>query len=109
VAYLLKQGEPVRDTPVLHNPAILYPANVKHRTSIHLPVGWPIKRPRLVVGFSEGIYHIMERAAPVFAILAEAAKNEPELANLQNRIQSRAPGRHAPGCEGDLQPGCKIV
>jgi hypothetical protein len=57
-------------------------------TSIRLPVGGPINEPRLVVGFSEGIYHIMERAAPVFAILAETAKNEPELANLQNRIRT---------------------
>jgi AcrR family transcriptional regulator len=43
---------------------------------------------RLVAGFSEGIYRIMERAAPVLAILAEAAKTEPELAALQNRLQA---------------------
>jgi AcrR family transcriptional regulator len=42
---------------------------------------------RLVAGFSEGIYRIMQRAAPVFAILAEASKTEPELANLLNRIR----------------------
>ena len=42
---------------------------------------------RLVAGFSEGIYRIMERAAPVFAILAEASKTEPELATLLNRIR----------------------
>jgi AcrR family transcriptional regulator len=43
---------------------------------------------RLLAGFSEGIYRIMERAAPVLAILAEAAKTEPELAALQNRLQA---------------------
>jgi TetR/AcrR family transcriptional regulator of autoinduction and epiphytic fitness len=43
---------------------------------------------RLVAGFSEGIFQIMERAAPVFAILAEAAKTEPELAALLNRLHS---------------------
>ncbi len=30
----------------------------------------------------------MERAAPVFAILSEAAKTEPELAALQNRLRA---------------------
>ena len=43
---------------------------------------------RLVAGFSKDITKIMTRAAPIFAILAEAAKNEPELANLQNRLWS---------------------
>jgi AcrR family transcriptional regulator len=43
---------------------------------------------RLIAGFSEGVSRIMERAAPVFAILAEAAKTEPELAALQERIRA---------------------
>ena len=43
---------------------------------------------RLVAGFSEGIYRIMERAAPVFGILAEAAKTEPDLAAMQNRMRA---------------------
>jgi TetR/AcrR family transcriptional regulator, regulator of autoinduction and epiphytic fitness len=43
---------------------------------------------RLIAGFSEGISRIMQRAAPVFAILAEAARTEPELANLQNRLHA---------------------
>jgi AcrR family transcriptional regulator len=43
---------------------------------------------RLVAGFSEGISKILERAAPVLAILAEAAKTEPELAILQTRLRS---------------------
>ncbi len=43
---------------------------------------------RFVAGFTEGIYRIMQRAAPVFAILAEAAKTEPKLAELQSRIRS---------------------
>ncbi len=42
---------------------------------------------RLIAGFSNGIYTIMERAAPVFAILSEAAKTEPELAALQARLR----------------------
>jgi AcrR family transcriptional regulator len=41
----------------------------------------------LLAGFSEGIYKIMERAAPVFAILSEAAKTEAELAVLQDRMR----------------------
>jgi TetR/AcrR family transcriptional regulator of autoinduction and epiphytic fitness len=43
---------------------------------------------RLVAGFSKGIYTIMERAAPVFGILAEAAKTEPDLAAMQNRMRA---------------------
>ena len=43
---------------------------------------------RLVAAFSEGIGRIVGRAAPVFAILAEAAKTEPELAILQNRLRA---------------------
>jgi TetR/AcrR family transcriptional regulator of autoinduction and epiphytic fitness len=43
---------------------------------------------RLVAGFSEGVYQIMARAAPVFVILAEAAKTEPQLAILQTRIRA---------------------
>ncbi len=43
---------------------------------------------RLVQGFSRGISEAMGRAAPVFVILAEAAKTEPVLAELQERIWS---------------------
>ncbi len=43
---------------------------------------------RLVAKFSDGISRIMERAAPVMAILAEAAKTEPELASLQKRLRT---------------------
>jgi AcrR family transcriptional regulator len=43
---------------------------------------------KFVSGFSEGITKIMERAAPVFSILAEAAKTEPKLADLQNRMRA---------------------
>lgn len=43
---------------------------------------------RLVQGFSRGISNAMGRAAPVFVILAEAAKTEPVLAELQERIWS---------------------
>jgi AcrR family transcriptional regulator len=43
---------------------------------------------RLIAGFSNGIYQIMERAAPVFAILSEAAKTEPELAALLSRVRA---------------------
>ena len=42
---------------------------------------------RLLSGFSAGMFRIMERAAPVFAILSEAAKTEPELEALQNRLR----------------------
>jgi AcrR family transcriptional regulator len=43
---------------------------------------------RLIAGFSESISEILERAAPVVIILAEAAKTEPELATLQERLRS---------------------
>jgi AcrR family transcriptional regulator len=43
---------------------------------------------RLVSGFSAGISKILERAAPVMIILAEAARTEPELATLQDRLRS---------------------
>lgn len=43
---------------------------------------------RLVAGFSEGVARIMERAAQVFAILAEAAKTEPVLDALQKRLRA---------------------
>ncbi len=43
---------------------------------------------RLVQGFSRGISTSMGRAAPVFMILSEAAKTEPILAELQERIWS---------------------
>ena len=43
---------------------------------------------RLIRGFSSGIYQIMERAAPVFTILSEAAKTEPELAALVSRVRT---------------------
>ncbi len=61
---------------------------------------------RLVIGFSEGITRIMKRAAPIFAILAEAAKNEPELSDLQNRLRSeRLENMHMVArAIGDLTP-----
>jgi TetR/AcrR family transcriptional regulator, regulator of autoinduction and epiphytic fitness len=43
---------------------------------------------RLLAGFAAGIFPIMARAAPVFAILTEAAKTEPQLADLLNRIRA---------------------
>lgn len=61
---------------------------------------------RLLAGFSAGVTRIIARAAPVFAILAEAAKTEPELAALQKKLRNerlenmglavRAIGRLAP-------------
>jgi AcrR family transcriptional regulator len=61
---------------------------------------------RLIAGFADGISTILNRAAPVFAILTEAAKTEPELARLLSRLQTerlenmtrvaRAIGRLAP-------------
>ncbi len=41
----------------------------------------------IITNFSAGYYQTMRRAAPVFAILSEAAKTEPELAELQNRVR----------------------
>jgi TetR/AcrR family transcriptional regulator of autoinduction and epiphytic fitness len=41
---------------------------------------------RLVERFANMLHTILGRAAPVFAILAEAAKTEPELAALQERM-----------------------
>jgi TetR/AcrR family transcriptional regulator, regulator of autoinduction and epiphytic fitness len=43
---------------------------------------------RLISGFSSSICQILERAAPVFTILTEAAKTEPELEALQSRFRS---------------------
>lgn len=37
----------------------------------------------IITHFAAGYYPVMLRAAPVFAIIAEAAKTEPELADLQ--------------------------
>ena len=42
----------------------------------------------LIARFSSSICQILERAAPVIAILSDAAKTEPELAALQSRIRS---------------------
>ncbi len=41
----------------------------------------------IIAHFSAGYYPVMKRAAPVFAILAEAAKTEPDLAELQDRVR----------------------
>jgi TetR/AcrR family transcriptional regulator of autoinduction and epiphytic fitness len=43
---------------------------------------------RLLAGFSEGIGRILERAAPVFAILTEAARTESGLEGLYNRMRA---------------------
>jgi AcrR family transcriptional regulator len=61
--------------PVIDRPEV---QRVMHDPDIH----------RLVHGFSQGISTAMGRAAPVFVILAEAAKTEPILAELQERIWS---------------------
>jgi AcrR family transcriptional regulator len=42
----------------------------------------------IIATFSAGYYPVMRRAAPVFAILAEAAKTEPALAELQAHVQA---------------------
>ncbi len=42
----------------------------------------------IIAKFSAGYFPVMQRAAPVFAILAEAAKTEPELAGLQERVRA---------------------
>ncbi len=41
---------------------------------------------RMIVGFSDGVSQVLARAAPVFAILVEAAKTEPDLAALLSRM-----------------------
>ncbi len=41
----------------------------------------------IIANFSAGFYQVMKRAAPVFAILSEAAKTEPDLAELQDRVR----------------------